>query len=415
MNHRLIYRAALPLFLLLSLTTRAGAGNCEFVAKPAGSGQIGTWIDRDNWLSEAHRRVTLQAAEVFVPTRQYQPASIGSAAPRLLPENLPVRDPLDASLRDLGFVLDSHLRADAVLVLRQGKVIGERYRNGYRPEQPRLLLGATRPLLNVLGSIAIAQGKAKADQSLSRAVPALLERSSLRKFSLQRLLENSEGFNWSAEELSDWRAQSARSDGHPEGVRAWLAADARWPRKLEDLPPLENQQTPDADLLAWSLSSLYQRPLADVFCEQLFRRNPPRYPVHWLTDTAGNELGNGLALSLHDFAQLGQVLLDTRAAAGRSRVPSWLVEALATKNRGRTAALAGLPKGSEQRYGFVHLGGSGSRVALIGDGGASLMIDFDRRLVVAMYARPASGEERTLRDGLMAVWDALGQMSRSMP
>ncbi len=397
------------LFLFwLAAALPALAGSCEFVAQAAGSGRVGDWINRGNWLDEAHRRITLQSAAVFMPTRQHLPAVEKTATPMALPETLPVRDPLDGSARDLAFVLDSHLRADAILVLRNGKLWGERYRNGYQPQQPRLLLGATRPLLNLLAGVAIGQGLVTADKPLRRLVPELAQQASMRKLSLQRLLENQEGFVWSGDELRDWRAQlSATAPG--SGVRSWLAADVRWPRKLQELPLLAAQQSPDADLLAWTLNSIFQRPVAEVFCEQILRRYPPQYPVHWLTDGEGIELGNGLALSLRDFAAVGQALLDARSAPGRSRVPAWLVESLAASSGLRQGSLPGLPKGSEVRYGFVHLGGSGSRVALIGDGGASLLVDFDRRLVVAIYARPAASDEGPTLAGLLAVWDALGR------
>ncbi len=406
-SHSLV-RALLLSWLAMALG--AQAESCDFVSQPAGQGQIGRWIDRGNWLAEPHRRLTLQSAEVFMPTRQHLPAGGKPGAGQPLADNLPVRDPLDGSQRDLAFVLDSQLRADAVLVLRNGKLVGERYRHGYRPEQPRLLLGATRPLLNLLGSVAIAQGAASADKSISRLLPELSHQASLRKLSLQRLLENNEGFTWGNDEVHDWAEQVNGGVANPGGVRAWLAADVRWPRKLYDLPLLAAQQSPDADLLAWTLSSVFKRPLAEAFCEQLFRRYPPQYPVHWLTDLQGNELGNGLALSLRDFASLGQVLLDARTAAGRSRVPGWLVESLAARSGLRTGSLPGLPKGSEARYGFVHLGGSGSRIALLGDSGASLLVDFDRRLVVAIYARPSVADDRATLDGLLTVWDALGRL-----
>jgi hypothetical protein len=38
------------------------------------------------------------------------------------------------------------------------------------------------------------------------------------------------------------------------------------------------------------------------------------------------------------------------------------------------------------RYGFIHLGGAPNRVALIGTHGTSLYLDFDKRLVVAIFA-----------------------------
>jgi hypothetical protein len=78
-------------------------------------------------------------------------------------------------------------------------------------------------------------------------------------------------------------------------------------------------------------------------------------------------------------------------------IPAWFIETLTASSGFRTPEIKGLPKGSEQRYGFVHLGGSPNRVALIGAHGTSLYIDFDKRLVIAIFAtRPGDNTSGTL-------------------
>lgn len=104
-------------------------------------------------------------------------------------------DPLDGRPRDLAFLLDSRLEADGLLILHNGRILAERYRNGLRAEQPRLLLQAARPLLNVLGAISLAQGKLAADKSVNRYIPALNAQTGTRKLSIQRLLEGEERYN----------------------------------------------------------------------------------------------------------------------------------------------------------------------------------------------------------------------------
>jgi CubicO group peptidase (beta-lactamase class C family) len=73
----------------------------------------------------------------------------------------------------------------------------------------------------------------------------------------------------------------------------------------------------------------------------------------------------------------------------------------------RSSEIEGLSKGSERRYGFVHLGGARNRVALIGAHGTSLYIDFDKHLVIALYAtRPGQNSPETLAL-LEQVWKAI--------
>jgi CubicO group peptidase (beta-lactamase class C family) len=116
-------------------------------------------------------------------------------------------------------------------------------------------------------------------------------------------------------------------------------------------------------------------------------RLKPENPVLWLTDADGTELANGLALSLRDFGRFGQMLIEARGAGGRSKIPGWFIETLTSSSgmrKAKPSEVEGLLRGSELRYGFVHLGGAANRIALLGPYGNSLYLDFDRRLVIAL-------------------------------
>jgi hypothetical protein len=167
-------------------------------------------------------------------------------APRpLVIDNIGSTDPLNGRPRDLAFLLDSRLEADGVLILHNGRILAERYRNGLRAEQPRLLLQATRPLLNVLGAISLAQGKLAADKSVNRYIPALNAQTGTRKLSIQRLLEGEERYNWTPEELESWRqAGGWTSAPSAAGIRPWLSQKGLWDKPLvEAEAPVPVRQT----------------------------------------------------------------------------------------------------------------------------------------------------------------------------
>lgn len=150
-------------------------------------------------------------------------------------------------------------------------------------------------------------------------------------------------------------------------------------------------------------------PLSRLFCQQLLARARPEHTVLWLSDSQGVELASGLALSLRDFAKIGELLVEARSGRNRGKIPAWFIETLTASSGMRPAEIKGLAKGSELRYGFVHLGGSANRVALIGTRGTSLFVDFDRRLVIALFAtRPGDSNEAMLAT-LEQVWKTIGQ------
>lgn len=404
---------------LLLLLMAAGAGPlaatpaCQFESVASGPKKIGRWIDKSNWLTTENLRITLPAAGTFMPALRLTPGEAREALPKAARQldftNAKAVDPMDGRERDLAFLLDSRLAADGVVILQNGRVVAERYRNGLRADDSRLLLQTTRPLLNLLGAISIGQGKLAADRAVNRYIPTLSGQPGIRKLSVQRLLENKESRSWSDGELADWRQAggwTAQATG--KGMRPWLAEPGRWEKPQDDSTPPAVIGNPDDDLLAWLLAESNAMPLSRLFCQHLQTRLQPEHPVLWLTDSQGIELADGLALSLRDFARLGSVLIDARSTRNRSRIPGWFIETLTAAAGLRTPEIPGLTKGSEARYGFIHLGGDSNRAALIGPHGTSLYIDFDRRLVIALYGNYPVATSPALLATLEAFWKTAG-------
>lgn len=403
------------LALLLATPVLAAPPTCQFERVASGPRKIGRWVDHNNWLAPENLRLTLPAANTFMPARrmQAQGEPLNQRSERIDLENPMLTDPLDGTQRSLAFLLDSRLNADGVLVLRNGNIVAERYRNGLSPEAPRLLMQATRPLLNLLGAISISQGRLSADKAVSRYLPVLEQQAGLRKMSVRRLLENDEIHTWSATEIGAWRSAGGwTGEAGTADMRTWLAQPGRWENPLTGKNGPADSATPDDDLLAWLLADSNGKTVATIFCEQLQSRQVPEHPVLWMTDSKGIELADGLALSLRDFGRLGNVLLDARTSRNATRIPGWFIETLGAPSGSRATEIKGLSKGSEWRYGFVHLGGDANRVALIGAHGTSLYIDFDRRLVIALYGSYPAPMSPALLASLETFWKSVSQATQ---
>lgn len=411
-------RCSLIALLLLSVSTGALAtsNTCLFEKVSVGGQKIGPWIDKGNWLSIENQRLTLQSPTIFMPAWRLPPIADRQAPPaaeRSLDE-LPALDPLDGKQRTIGFLLDSRLAADGIVVLRNGHLVAERYRNGLQLEQPRLLLEAARPLLNLLLAISVSQGKLLAEKSVPHYIPQLATSGGLRKISIQRLLDGEVRHIWPAEELLSWRKAAGWSgSGTGSDVRAWLGQIPHWDKPLSDAR--DATATPDDDLLAWTLAEGNNQSLAKLFCEQLQLRARLEHEMLWLSDSKGIELANGLGLSLRDFAKLGQLLVEARDSRNRTKIPAWFVETLIAPSGIRRADIKGFQKGSELRYGFVHLGGTPNRVALIGSHGTSLYLDFDKKLVIATFASYPGGSTPAILALLEQFWIAVDRGMKSIP
>lgn len=404
----------LPLILLPFSPSLLAAEKCSIEPVDSVRRPLAAWIDRDNWLAPENLRFGMRSASQFVPLIQIRsplaPNVHRAATQRLDLEKIKASDPLDQEQRSLAFLLDTRLYADGILVLRDGKVVSQQYWNGWARQDARLLLDATRPVLSLVGAIAVAQGKITPDKSIVRLVPALSAQTGLRKLSLQRLLEDDSRFDWSPQELDDWQAVGGwRSGNAARDMRSWLSQPDFWERKMAESGG-DAEAGPDGDLLTWALAEAYHQPLAELFCESVLGRLRPENPVYWVTDQHGTELSNGLALSLSDFARLGQMLIEARSGVRRGKLPAWFVETLSASGGSRKdnpPGLAGFDKGSAYRYGFVHLGGLPNRVAIVGSHGNSLYVDFDRKLVIAVFSSYPKAHGTGAQATLQTVWGAV--------
>ncbi|MBL8393478.1 MAG: hypothetical protein JNK99_01845, partial [Candidatus Accumulibacter sp.] len=139
------------------------AEECVIESVPRSTKDLGPWIDQDNWLAPENLRIGLQSFGRFMPSLKITATGTAQmlhpASRQIELDKLKARDPLDQQPRDIGFLLATRLYADGLLVLRDGKVVSERYWNGLVAQDQRLLLGGTRALLSLMGAMAVAQGK----------------------------------------------------------------------------------------------------------------------------------------------------------------------------------------------------------------------------------------------------------------
>ena len=417
MKHTMAFLLLLPALSVIVPARAAETCAIESVSKTGVPPEA--WINQDNWLTPEYLRAGLQSPGRFMPVKKIG----GLPAPQALkrsPQTLDLAkvmttDPLDQSERSLAFLLNTRLYADGLLVMRSGQVVSEHYWHGLAAPQARPLLGGSRPVLSLLGAMALAQGKLAADRSVIRYVPALSTQTGLRKLSIQRLIEGDSPYAWNAQDLDGWRSASGWKSGGEGGLRAWLSQPERWEMGFADTKPGLSDASPDDDLLAWALAESYKAPLAQVFCDNVLTRLKPESPVLWLTDAEGTELSGGLALSLRDLARFGQMLVAARGARNRSQIPGWFIETLNASSGNRKAKpseVEGLTRGTELRYGFVHLGGAANRIALIGPYGNSLYLDFDRRLVIVLYSSYPKEYSPSMLATLEQLWEAVGSATQ---
>ncbi|HJW26358.1 MAG TPA: serine hydrolase, partial [Rhodocyclaceae bacterium] len=301
-------RAAASALCLAALAMPALAEQKCTIQPPAREAAPKTpWIGKGNWLAPENLRYGLGNLPRFMPAVKLSPREPATPLPRagqpLDLQRLTASDPIDGTERSLAFLLDTRLHADGVLVLRDGAVLVEDYRHGLSSVEPRLIGSATRPVVAMLAAISTAKGKLRLEHALSRHLPDLANVAELRKISLHRLLSRPDAFHWEETDLQAWRhAAGWDSEQAGESLRAWVKA-APWRLASGDQPGVPDG--PEGQLVMWAVERAWKQPLPAVFCDRLFVPAGAEHPAYWATSPEGDALADGLALSLPDFARLG--------------------------------------------------------------------------------------------------------------
>ncbi|NML26482.1 serine hydrolase domain-containing protein [Zoogloea dura] len=402
--------ASLALGLLASVVCAHVGAACTTRESRPGTEAGNAWVTRANWLEAGTLRFGVTRPAQFMPGLSVAPASAAASRPaaswRLDPDRVSVTDPADDSTRSLRFLLENRIDADGVIILRQGRTLLDYRRSGFDPAAPRLLQSATRPILVAWLARAASEGRLARDKAINRLIPELGDVRELGKRPVQRLLDGRTGLGWGDDEIGQWRSVAGWTAAPGADLRGWLKARPVWPRAEGEHGA--EAIGPGGELLVWVVEKARRQPVAALLCE-MQERIGARHPAFWATDGVGTALADGLALSLEDFASFGQALLDARGRPGRrTYLPAWFADALAAgggQDAERPAAVKALGADVGWQYHFAHPGRRTRQAAIVGENGSSLLVDFDRGLVIAMFASHAQRESPLLMASLRRLWE----------
>jgi len=220
-------------------------------------------------------------------------------------------------------------RVSGVLVLKDGKVLMERYGLGRKPDERWTSFSVAKSVTATLAGAAIADGKIK---SLSAPVTDYipeLKGSGYDGVTVRQLLMMSSGVKWN-EDYEDPNSDVARAGGGPiePGVNPIVSYMRRLPR--ENAPGSKfHYNTGETDLVGVLVSNAVGKSLAEYASEKIWRPYGMERDGIWVTDRSGHERGGCcMSMTLRDYGRLGQFILDGGVADGKQVLPpGWATEA----------------------------------------------------------------------------------------
>ncbi len=309
----------------------------------------------------------------------YQVATVKKGAKvHELPAGTPI-DPkvvLKGKTQDLDAFM-KQWRISGVIVVKDGKVILEKYGMGRTPDQRWTSFSVAKSMTSTLIGAAVKDGYIRSIYDpITRYIPEL-EGSAYDGVSLRQVVTMTSGVKWS-EDYAD-----PKSDVSLAGTQAYngrINPLVEYMSKLKRDVPAGTKfvyNTGETDLAGIALSrALAGKSIADYASEKIWVPFGMEQDGLWMVDKAGHERGGCcMSMTLRDYARVGLFMLGGGKADGKDVLPrGWVEEA--TTNQA--------PKGSPGRYGFFWWPVDPPNYQARGIFGQGIAIYPEQNLVIAM-------------------------------
>jgi len=319
----------------------------------------GARVTRGNWFYAPHNRWAFSNMTQIAPTAE---VSRGSGPVRALPERLadpavvealPVVDH-EGVTRTVGEVM-RRTWGDAMVVLKKGELVYERYDNDLQPDQLHLLASVTKSFTGLLALIAIEEGLLDPDRPAVDYVPELAA-GVFADTTVQQVLDMVVAAQW--DEL-DWLAHEAGPEQEDSLFLRFLRRSGTWVDSqhetdeglLDFAATLQKTGehghtfmylTPATDVVGWLLARVYDRPYVELLAEKVWSRIGAEHSARMLLDPIGSPVASGgLNATARDLARFGQLILDHGRMGDEQVVPESVVREL--RAGGDVAAFARCP------------------------------------------------------------------------
>lgn len=308
------------------------------------------------------------------------------------------------------WTVDDYMRAhnvSGVLVLKDGKVLLERYGLNRKPEERWISFSVTKSVTSTLVGAAIRDGKIKSsDDPVTLYIPELKD-SAYEGVTVRQLLTMSSGVKWN-EDYSDPNADVARAGATiPEpGINPIVSYMRKLPRAHEPGSTF-TYNTGETDLVGVLVSNAVGKSLSDYASEKLWKAYGMERDATWLVDRAGHERGGCcISMTLGDYARVGQFVLDGGMAQGKQILPDGWIGQATTPQISNGAPPSG--------YGYFWWTGPGGSYQASGVFGQSITIIPAERLVIVINAAWPTAVGRDLFVARSAFLNAVRAAAKGM-
>ncbi|WP_250006563.1 serine hydrolase [Actinoplanes sp. M2I2] len=208
--------------------------------------------------------------------------------------------------------------------MHDGRIVGEWYGNGDRPERPAAVFSMTKTIVSLLLARAVAAGHVELDLPITSAIPELRQRDPrFDRITLADLVDMRSGIAFSEDTSFPWLNRDYPSVYYATDLAALVVG-----RPVIEAPPgrfMYNDYAPN--LVGLALERLTGESLDQGPFRQLWHDLGARRPATWARDDRGfPHCESGVAATARDLARIGQAMLGDGRVAGRPVAPPAFLE-----------------------------------------------------------------------------------------
>ena len=289
----------------------------------------------DDWQDGPLNRWAFQNIERFLPVARIE----ASQSPIDLPVSIdPAIDTLKIDAAGNAYTLPelvNDLDTDAIVVVRKGIVVYEKYFNTMGPDSLHLLQSVSKSILGALFAIMADKGVIDINKKISHYLPELLG-SAYSDATIAHALDMSVAINFSEDYLNPesemtrldraagWRSNSTGRDLGLKSFLKTLTANGEHGKAYQYC-------SANTDVLAWLISDVTGVSYQDLITREIWQPMGAGSDATVILDSAGLSVGNGgISCTARDLALFGQLILGEGRAQGRQIIPpQWVQETIA--------------------------------------------------------------------------------------
>lgn len=285
-----------------------------------------------------------------------------------------------------------HTRTNALLVIKDGAIVHEQYRNGMTPASRHTVFSMSKSIIATLMGIALDEGTIRSlDDKVTDYLPSMAG-SGYDDVTLENVLRMRSGVRW--EERYEFGSDTQLTEVHDNALVAYRYRWCDYAERSESgLAPGEqfNYSTLDTSVLGCVLAKATGTTVANYMADKLWQPAGMESPGYWIMDgpeSVGDEFyGAGFNATLRDLGRFGLLMLNKGVANGRQVVPSDWVQATTVPDAGFEPTEPGSPFGYQYQWWTL---ADSNAYAAIGLFNQFIYVDPDRQVVIVKLSYPQS-------------------------